>query len=166
MADEKNTVEDNEQFKDPSNVNELIQGIPSDNHYDILQYAKKVLPGWIIKVGKQFSIELNKFNYQWSRGCVVLRCEPKKVLLVTSTFLSFHGTTHKLVKELIQKLSEKGYVVIDAYNFDFCTQCTKAIVCEARMKEKGYYFSGKCRECFDYDPRYPLDKQPSKPAQT
>ena len=144
-------------FSDKSHDNpaNIISNIPNDAN-TIVSYVNSVCPGWIIKSGSQFSKDLHKFNLQWAKGCITLKCSPQKVLLVSDTFMNYHSTTYKVIKELIQKLTTLGYVVMDTHNFSTCSSCGEIIVARKRLEDKGLVWSGKCQECFPYDPRIPL----------
>jgi len=148
-------------FSDPSNVKSLIAAFPVGNPSNILAYVNNVLPAWVLEYADGFSLELARFNIEWAQSCVALGVEPKKVLLVTDVFLKTQRTTHQLVKKAIESLLVSGYIVMDVHNFGTCKECGDIIVCEERLKEKNYSFSGKCQKCFKYDPRKPLSEEKS-----
>lgn len=136
---------------DPENVQELIHGIP-DTPAELLSYAQRVLPNWIIKKSPQFSIDLFKFNEQWAFACVQLNITPQTVLLVKEAYLDLQGTTHTLVREVCRKLSTRGFVVMDMINFDSCQRCSEVIVSKEKVMSHGKEWTGYCQRCV----RHPL----------
>lgn len=142
---------------DPADPVELESRKKTFSENPTVYQAVKLFPGWLVKRSPQFSVDLDKYNFEWANACAKeLRVEPREILIVTSTYLEEQKTTHTLVKFVVQTLCRKGYIVIDAANFDVCTVCNQVIVCRERVEMHQCFFNGKCQGCCPRDPRKPL----------
>lgn len=133
---------------DPPNVEELIKNIPEDTDL-LVDYANKVIPGWILTHSPEFSVDLYKFNEEWAFGCTRFNKEPREILIVQEAYIDLQYTTHTLIRELCRKLLVNGYIVIDSINFTKCKNCSRVIVSATRYNEKNILWTGFCQNCIN-----------------
>ena len=117
-------------------------------------YLQEHFNDWIVAVCPEFSVDLNKGNFQWASVCKNMGVRPGKVFIVTETYLEERkGGDYTLVDAIVKKLLEGGHMVIDAHNCAACSNCGKVIVSQQRLMENQLIFSGQCQGCYRYDPR-------------
>ena len=137
-------------------LEEILVNFPV-NPRDLYRYVQQHLPGWVIYMSKQFSVDLGKFNLEWAIACNEMNVEPQKILIVCDTYMKERsessGGQYKLVQTAIEKLSTAGYVVMGNDQFEKCLKCGELIVSRAIMEKKNLKFSGKCQGCYKYNPR-------------
>jgi len=119
-----------ELFKDPENLQEVIQTIKeTEKVHDVFALINKIYPTWICKIVDNYSDDYKSLDANWERICKENNIRKTAILIVQK--ISFEDEdTFTLIKIFCNILTLSGFVVRDKEDLSICTNCNKAMPTE------------------------------------
>lgn len=138
-------------LKDPVNYKSLSYALIAERTPEkLLERAKELFPGWIIRDAEQFAYECRKLNHEWAGNCKFFNMKPLRVLLVSKLFpgdRKKHNSRHKLLGTLCDCLTRVGYFIREEQEFIECIDCQDLTISQTEATKFKLPFDGRCCHC-------------------
>jgi hypothetical protein len=120
-----------EKYKDPENVNEILEKI---RNAPTLGHVKPILdslyPTWILGSMKAYSNDYSQLQNNWETICKLSKVKPTEIIIVD--FIVYDKSeSHTLIKIFSEILTKSGFCVRSKNEFLSCKKCGLALPSES-----------------------------------